>query len=92
VTGANASGYTQSITNGTLTITQAGTATTLSVSSASIAAGASVTLNSQVASTTTGTPTGTVSFYDGTTLLSIVTLTSAAASYTATLQRDLSTR
>jgi hypothetical protein len=85
VAGANASGYTQSITNGTLTITQAGTATTLSVSSASIGAGASVTLSSQVASTTTGTPTGTVSFYDGTTLLSNVNLTSGATSYTATL-------
>ena len=40
------------------------------------------TLTAQVASTTTGTPTGTVNFNDGTTLLSTVTLTGGAASYT----------
>jgi hypothetical protein len=39
-------------------------------------------LTAQVAPATSGTPTGTVSFYDGTSLLSAVGLTSGSASYT----------
>jgi hypothetical protein len=62
VTGTNLAYYTQSIANGTLTVTQAGTATALTASSGSITPGQSVTLSAQVTSATTGTPTGTVSF------------------------------
>ncbi|MBT9331512.1 Ig-like domain repeat protein [Paracidobacterium acidisoli] len=86
VTGANLSDYTQSIVDGTLTVTQAGTVTNLGVSSATITPGQSETLTATVSSKTTGTPGGTVSFYDGTALLSTVSLSGGAASYsTATL-------
>jgi len=81
VTGTNLANYEQSITDGTLTVTQAGTATALTVSSGSITPGQSVTLSAQVTSATTGIPTGTVSFYDGATLLNTASLTAGAASY-----------
>ncbi|MGP8259549.1 MAG: MBG domain-containing protein [Acidobacteriaceae bacterium] len=81
VTGANLSDYTQSILDGTLTVTQAGTTTALTLSSGSVTPGQSVTMSSQVTSSTTGTPTGTVSFYDNGTLLSAVTLSGGTASY-----------
>ncbi len=81
VTGTNLAYYTQYIANGTLTVTKAGTATALTVSSGSITPGQSVTLSAQVTSATTDTPTGTVSFYDGTTLLNTASLTAGAASY-----------
>jgi hypothetical protein len=85
VTGADASEYTVTATNGMLTVTKAATATTLGASANSIASGQSLTLTAQVMDTSagsTGTPTGTVSFYDGTTLLGANTLTNSTASYT----------
>jgi hypothetical protein len=69
VAGTNLADYTPTLVNGTLDVTQAGSTTTLSVSSTSITPGQSVTLTATVASTTSGTPTGTVSFYDNGTLL-----------------------
>jgi len=81
VTGVNLADYTQSIVDGTLTITKAGSTTKLGTSSGSITPGQSVTLAAQVSSDTTGTPTGTVSFYDGTVLLDAVPLTAGVASY-----------
>jgi hypothetical protein len=81
-TGANLSDYMQSIANGTLTITQAATTTSLSTSNASITPGQSVTLTAQVASTTSGVPTGTVAFYDSGTLLDTGTLNGGTANYT----------
>jgi DNA-binding beta-propeller fold protein YncE len=84
VTGANLSSYTVVTQNGTLDVTQAGTTTTLAVSSASVTPGQSVTLTAQVASATTGTPTGTVDFYDGTTMIGSRTLTAGAASLNTT--------
>ncbi|HEY1500091.1 MAG TPA: putative Ig domain-containing protein [Acidobacteriaceae bacterium] len=83
-TGANLSDYTVVIDNGTLSITQAGTTTTLTASSNTINPGASVTLTATVASATTGTPTGTVSFYDGATLLGAGTLAAGASGDVAT--------
>jgi hypothetical protein len=83
-TGTNLANYTQSVTDGTLSVTQAATTTTLGVSSASITPGQNETLTAQVASTTTGTPTGTVSFYDGTSLLSTLSLSGGMASYSTT--------
>ncbi len=82
--GTNIAEYTVVNQNGTLTVTQAGTTTTLGVSSATISPGQSVTLTATVASATTGTPTGGVNFYDGTTLLGNGTLTAGVATYTAT--------
>lgn len=85
VTGTNLSNYAVTIDNGTLTVTQAASTTTLTVSNASITPGQSLTLTAQVKSSTTGTPTGSVSFYDGSTLLNTATLASGTAGYTTTL-------
>jgi large repetitive protein len=85
VTGANLSDYTQSIVNGSLTVTQAPSTTTISLSSATLTPGQNETITATVASSTTGTPTGTVSFYDGTTLLNTATLANGTASYATAL-------
>jgi hypothetical protein len=79
VTGANLTDYAVTAQNGILTITQAGTATSLTASSSTITPGQGVTLTAQVASVTTGTPTGSVAFYDGTSLLGTVPLTAGTA-------------
>ena len=79
VTGADLADYTVGVQDGTLTITQAGTATSISASSSSVTPGQSVTLTAQVAPATTGTPTGSVTFYDGTSLLGTVPLTAGTA-------------
>jgi sugar lactone lactonase YvrE len=81
--GSDLAYYTVNVTNGTLTVSTAGTTTSLTASSASINPGQGVTLTATVASSTTGTPTGTVSFYDGATLLGTGTLSAGTASYTA---------
>ena len=83
-TGANLSSYNVVIDDGTLTITQAGTTTTLTTSGTSVNPGASLTLTGTVASATSGTPTGTVSFYDGSTLLNTATMTAGVATYSTT--------
>ena len=79
VTGADLSDYTVTVQNGTLTITQAGTTTSISTSGSTVTPGQSVTLTAQVAPATTGTPTGSVAFYDGTTLLGTAPLTAGSA-------------
>ena len=87
VTGAALSDYTVSATPGTLTVTQAATTTTLAVSASSLTPGQSLTLTAQVADASAGsagTPAGTVSFYDGATLLGTVTLSGGVASYSTT--------
>ncbi|MGO9516627.1 MAG: Ig-like domain repeat protein [Candidatus Korobacteraceae bacterium] len=81
VTGADIASYSVTIQNGTLTVTQAGTETTLSVSGTSINPGQSLTLTATVVSTTSGTPTGTVTFYDGTAQLGTGALSSGTATY-----------
>jgi sugar lactone lactonase YvrE len=65
-------------------VSKVGTETLLTVSSASLTPGQNETLTAQVLSSITGTPTGTVSFYDGTTLLSTVTMSGGTASYSTT--------
>jgi Bacterial Ig-like domain (group 3)/FG-GAP-like repeat len=62
------------------------TTTTLTSSANSIVAGGSITFTATItgASGSTGTPTGSVNFLDGTTSLHSVTLTSGAATYTTT--------
>jgi hypothetical protein len=85
-TGAGLSNYSITYaTTGTVTVTKAATTTTLSVNDTTTSLGTSATLTAQVASATSGTPTDTVSFYSGTTLLGSGTLSGNTASYTATL-------
>jgi hypothetical protein len=79
VTGTNLADYAVTAQDGVLTITQAGTTTTMSASSSSVSPGQSVTLTAQVASVTTGTPTGSVAFYQGVTLLGTAPLTAGTA-------------
>jgi hypothetical protein len=78
VTGTNLANYAVTPTNGALTVTQAGTATTFVLSNSNL------TLTATVQSLTSGTPTGTVGFYEGQTQVGTGTLTNGVASYTAT--------
>jgi hypothetical protein len=77
VTGTNLGNYTVASTNGVLTISQAGTATTFALSNQNL------TLTATVAPLISGTPTGSVSFYEGQTLVGTGTLSNGVASYTA---------
>jgi Bacterial Ig-like domain (group 3)/MBG domain (YGX type)/PQQ-like domain len=72
VSGPALTNYTVTVEKGTLTVTPAATATTLSAPG-SAAYGAGVTLTATVASTA-GTPGGTVTFYSGSTSLGAGTL------------------
>ncbi len=81
VKGTNLANYAVTTQNGTLTITQAETKTSVSPSSSSLNPGQSVTLTAKVVSATTGTPTGSVDFYEGTTLLGTGTLASGTATF-----------
>lgn len=81
VSGPDLSNYSMNITPGSLSITQAATSTTFTASAARINPGQSVTLAAQVISATTGTPTGTVNFYDGSTLLGAAALNGGSATY-----------
>jgi len=81
-TGTNIADYNVTLQVGMLTITQAGTTTTLNLSNPTLDPGQSVTLTALVAPATTGTPTGSVSFYDGTTLLNTAPLSGGTATYT----------
>ena len=75
----SATNYTFQFIKGTLTISQADTTTSVKPSSSSVNPGQSVTLTAKVVSATTGTPTGSVAFYEGTTLLGTGTLASGTA-------------
>jgi hypothetical protein len=74
VTGTDISAYSVTVNAGTLTVSQAGSAATLTVSSASVAYGATLVITVTVTPSTSGTPTGTVTFYDGATKLGTATL------------------
>jgi hypothetical protein len=85
VTGANLSSYSVTVTYGMLTVTKAATVTTLSSSTNSVTPGQNLTVTAQVMNASvgsTGTPAGAVSFYDGTALLGVSTLTNSTATYT----------
>ena len=73
-------------TSNSLTVNQAGTTTSLTTSliasATSLTPGQSLTLIAVVKSSTTGTPTGGVSFYDGTSLLGTAALNGGTASFT----------
>jgi hypothetical protein len=76
VTGANLADYAVTPANGTLTVLQAETATVLSLSNSNL------TLNATVTSLASGTPTGSVGFYAGQSLLGTGTLNNGVATYT----------
>jgi Bacterial Ig-like domain (group 3)/MBG domain (YGX type)/FG-GAP-like repeat len=82
-TGTDLARYTQSVKNGTLTITKASVTSSIALSATSITQGQSVTLTANVASTTSGTPTGLVSFLNNGVLLGTATLTNGKATYSA---------
>ncbi|QNI37759.1 NHL domain-containing protein [Edaphobacter albus] len=84
VTGPNLSNYNVTYGNGILTISKAGATIILSTNVGTIFAGQPVTLVTTVASTTSGVPTGSVNFLDGTTLLGTVTLSAGQATLSTT--------
>lgn len=63
------SNYSATTNNGTLTIGKAGTTSTVTASAPSVLVQGNVTFTAHVVSATTGTPTGSVSFKDGSTSL-----------------------
>jgi hypothetical protein len=84
VAGTDLADYAVTVQDGTLSITQAATTTSLTASSSSVNPGQSVTLTAQVVSATTGTPTGSVAFYDGTSLLATTPVTAGTATLSTT--------
>ena len=85
--GDNAADFIVSTGYGTaLFLGQGGTTLSLSISGASIPFGQPETLTATLSPTLSGhpTPTGTVSFYDGTSLLGTISVTNSSAVYTAT--------
>jgi hypothetical protein len=74
--GAHLADYAVTTVNGTLTVTAAATTTTLASSAGAITGGQSVTFTAMVASSG-GTPTGMVTFYNGTTSIGTGTLNSS---------------
>ena len=77
--------YSAASNTAALTVTQAATVTTVSASAVSVNPSQSVMLTATVASTTTGTPTGSVTFYDNGTSLQQVSLSNGSASLTTLL-------
>jgi hypothetical protein len=77
-----AANYTFSLSSSTLTVTQAASTTALTLSSSTLYLGNPETLSVAVASSTTGTPTGTVTFSDGTAALGTAPLSNGQASIT----------
>jgi len=77
ITGANIGNYTVTVTNGTLTVSQVGTATTFALSNQN------TTLTANVVSLTNGVPTGSVGFYEGQTLVGTGVLANGVATYTS---------
>jgi hypothetical protein len=76
VAGANLADYAVMATNGALSVTQAGTATTFALSNSDL------TMTATVLSLTSGTPTGNVAFYQGQTLVGTGTLANGTATFT----------
>jgi sugar lactone lactonase YvrE len=83
LTGSAAANYSVATTPAAyLSIAQAPTQTSLSASSSSPGLGLPVTLTVQATSITSGVPTGSIAFADGSATLSVVPLTAGAASFT----------
>lgn len=81
LTGATAANYTLSLapSSGSLTITKASTNITLTSTPTMQYVGVAVTLKAVIASATTGTPTGSVTFFDNGTAIGTVTVTAGVA-------------
>jgi len=83
--GANLGDYTVTTADGALTVTQSPTTTGITASSPSVNANQAATLTATVLSTTSGTPTGSVTFFDNGMALQTVTLSGGVASTNPTL-------
>ncbi|MDQ2841439.1 MAG: Ig-like domain repeat protein, partial [Acidobacteriota bacterium] len=81
VSGSNLTDYVQTVQNGHLTIAQAPVIATTSLSATSIVSGLNASITTTVQSTTTGTPTGTVNFFDNGKPLASTTLNNGIATY-----------
>jgi hypothetical protein len=83
--GSAAINYTVALAAGSGGITIGKAASTVTLTSSSLAPflGTPVTFTALAASSTTGTPSGTVSFYDGTTLLITTPIANGSATYTS---------
>jgi len=86
LTGPAATDYTVTLASGTgsITIGKAASTVTLTSSTPAPFLGTPITFTAQAVSSTTGTPTGIVSFYDGTTLLTMAPVAQGSATYTYT--------
>jgi hypothetical protein len=82
--GNNLLNYSQSVTNGTLSVTQASTTTKLSTNLISITPGGSLQLTAQVTPQFSGSPTGTMTFSVGNTQLGQAAVTNGTATLTTT--------
>ncbi len=82
VTGSALPNYTVTGINGTLTVTQAASTSQLTSSPPTVTSGQSLLLTAAVSSSTSGSPTGTVQFLNGSTLLGTVSVSSGSASLT----------
>jgi hypothetical protein len=80
--GTNLSDYVLVVRNGTLTVTQAPVVITTALSTPSIAFGLNVTMTANVASTTSGIPTGTVKFLDNGNPIGTAVLSNGVATFT----------
>jgi large repetitive protein len=89
VAGPHIGDYTVTAINGVLTVTQAPTTASVKVSNITLNPNQTVTLTAQVTSTTSGTPTGAVTFNDNGSPIQTVMLTSGGASYTTVLSPGL---
>ncbi|MHB1021315.1 MAG: beta strand repeat-containing protein [Acidobacteriaceae bacterium] len=74
VVGAKLADYAVSTTNGTLTVTKAGSSVVLASSASTQLMDSPITFTAQVVSATSGMPSGMVSFFDGSTLMGAVPL------------------
>lgn len=83
LSGSASANYTLSFVTGGITISKAASLSSLTSTVANVLVGSPVTLTAAVATTTSGQPTGTVTFLDGTTALGAAqTLSSGIASIT----------
>lgn len=79
--GSAAGNYTVGAVSGSVTIAKAPTALTVATSASTAAAGTAIMMNIQVASATSGVPTGSVTVLDGATMLAAAQLTSGSAAF-----------
>jgi hypothetical protein len=84
VSGPNLAFYIQTVNTGALTITKASVISTLTLSSASVAYGLPVNMTLALQSATSGTPTGTVSFFDNGNLIGTSSVTAGIATFSTT--------